>query len=232
MYFVCQHPGILRQRAHAELPCWSSKDLTWSNVKFCYPKQWGYHCISLYQSSRIRWTSLLGNAPWSSTIKFPFSSFLLFPVCVFLSQTNSFLQIGYLAPSFDVLEKLEDSGTLYSTSCMSFGSYSHLQGSHNTWVTCSSVVVRDAYTEVSWQVTQGSIVKRMWTSVRQIPVTMEVYALSDPTSLIMDHNLTSPAISATAKQLVSSVGASQALQVGFVVNVFSFLLPIDCGLSR
>lgn len=64
--------------------------------------------------------------------------------------------------------------------------------------------------------------------MRQIPVTTEVCALSDPTSPIMAHSLTSPMISATAKQLVSSVGVSQALQVGFVVNVAFFLLQIDC----
>ena len=102
---------------------------------------------------------------------------------------------------------------------MSSGSYSHFQGSHNIWQTSSSEVVHGVDTDVSWQVTQGSTVKRMWMSVRQNPVTTEVYALSDPTKPIMEHDLTSPVISAIAKQLVSSVGASQALQVSYVVNV-------------
>ena len=102
---------------------------------------------------------------------------------------------------------------------MSSGSYSHLQGSHNIWETSSSEVVRAVDTDVCWQVTQGSTVKRMWMSVRQIPVTTEVCALSDPTEPIMEHDLTSPVISAIAKQLVSSVGASQALQVSCAVNV-------------
>lgn len=62
------------------------------------------------------------------------------------------------------------------------------------------------------QVTQDSTVKRMWMSVQQIPVTTEVYALNDPTSPITEHDLTSPVISAIAKQPVSSVGANQALQ--------------------
>lgn len=102
---------------------------------------------------------------------------------------------------------------------MSSESYSHLQGSHNIWQTSSSEVMRDVDTDVSWQVTQGSTVKRMWMSVQWIPVTTEVYALSDPTKPIMEHDLTSPVISAIAKQLVSSVGASQALQVSYAVNV-------------
>lgn len=55
-------------------------------------------------------------------------------------------------------------------------------------------------------------------SVQQIPVTMEVCALSDPTKPTMEHVLTSPGISATAKQLVSSVSASQALQVSSAVH--------------
>lgn len=79
--------------------------------------------------------------------------------------------------------------------------------------------MRDVDTDVSRQVTQGSTVKRMWMSVRQIPVTTEVYALSDPTKPIMGHSLTSPVISAIAKQLVSSVRASQALQVSYAVEV-------------
>lgn len=76
----------------------------------------------------------------------------------------------------------------------------------------------DVDTDVSWQVTQGSTVKRMWMSVQQIPVTTEVCALSDPTKPIMEHDLTSPVISAIVKQLVSSVGASQALQVSYAVK--------------
>lgn len=102
---------------------------------------------------------------------------------------------------------------------MSSGSDSHLRGSHNIWEVTSSEVVCDVDTDVSWQVTQGSTVKRMWMSVQQIPVTTEVYALNDPTKPITEHDLTSPVISAIAKQLVFSVGASQALQVSYAVNV-------------
>lgn len=89
-------------------------------------------------------------------------------------------------------------------------------------MTTSSEVVCDVYT-VSWQVTQDSTVKRTWMSVQQIPVTTEVYALNDPTSPTMEHDLTSPVISAIAKQLVSGVGASQALQVNYAVHVASSL---------
>lgn len=102
---------------------------------------------------------------------------------------------------------------------MSSESYSHLQGSINIWQTSSSEAVDDADTDVSWQVTQGSTVKRMWMSVQHLPVTMEAYALRDPTKPITGHDLSSPVISAIAKQLVSSVGASQALQVSYAVNV-------------
>lgn len=55
-------------------------------------------------------------------------------------------------------------------------------------------------------------------SARQIPVTTEACALSDPTEPTTEHIPTSPGISATAKQLVSSVSASQALQVSRAVR--------------
>lgn len=91
--------------------------------------------------------------------------------------------------------------------------------SYSVWQIGSSEVVRGVGTAVSWQVTRGSTVKRMWMSVRQIPATTEACASSDPTQPITEHDLTSPAISATAKQLDSCAGASQALQVSAAETV-------------
>lgn len=64
-----------------------------------------------------------------------------------------------------------------------------------------------------WQVTWGNAVRRMWMSVPQSPVTTEVCASNDPTRATMGRSQTSPTSSATAKLLVSSAGANQALKV-------------------